>query len=640
MPSASAVLSGNSVLTVGAILAMLYLGRPVLVPVTLAVVLSFAVAPVIRSLRRHLGMGHVLSVLVAVSALGVILLALAGVIGVQTVQIASNAAQYEATVKTKVQALRALTVARMEPVWGAAERLTASLTDRSADLSEPAATTTATRSATSAGVVPVEIREPPASPAALVQRLLSAVAGPIGMAGIVILVLIFVLLEQEALRDRFIRLAGGSDLRTATSAINDAGERLSRFFLRQFAVNFCVGLVLWVVLAAIGLPHATLWASLTAVLRFVPYIGVPLAALMASVLAIAVDPGWSLLLYTLAAFITVQTIAGQFIEPRLYGHATGLSPLSIVLATLFWGWLWGPIGVIMATPLTLCLAVAGRHVQSLGFLDIVLGDGPALTMPQKFYQRALSGDSDEIIAGAREFLKRKPFATYCDTVLMPALGLGRIDLATGAITPRQQLELRGAVVRVVEALGSTTQGKKKSAFRRQQASLLDETSPGRMLREKRLRRQQSGDASAVPTVSTGEIVLCVGLDALGDDLATELLVRILRDLHIDARHLALDEIRGPKPAHLKEAEISAVCIVSVDPRKEEATVLRLAEDVRARLPQTFVMALLLRDVLDEDHNLLLSRHIDRLAVSLEDAALEVAERWAADKVTAVPLKRA
>jgi len=270
----------------------------------------------------------------------------------------------------------------------------------------------------------------------------------------------------------------------------------------------------------------------------------------------------------------------------------------------------------------------------------VLGDGPALTMPQKFYQRALSGDSDEIIAGAREFLKRKPFATYCDTVLMPALGLGRIDLATGAITPRQQLELRGAVVRVVEALGSTTQGKKKSAFRRQQASLLDETSPGRMLREKRLRRQQSGDANAVPTVSTGEIVLCVGLDALGDDLATELLVRILRDLHIDARHLALDEIRGPKPAHLKEAEISAVCIVSVDPRKEEATVLRLAEDVRARLPQTFVMALLLRDVLDEDHNLLLSRHIDRLAVSLEDAALEVAERWAADKVTAVPLKRA
>jgi predicted PurR-regulated permease PerM len=639
-PSVSAVLSGNGVLTVSAILAMLYLGRPVLVPVTLAVVLSFAVAPVIRSLRRRLGMGHVLSVLVAVSALGVMLLALAGVIGVQTVQIASNTAQYEATVKTKVQALRALTVARMEPVWGAAERLTESLADRSADLSEPAATTTPTRSATSAGVVPVEIREPPASPAALVQRLLSAAAGPIGMAGIVILVLIFVLLEQEALRDRFIRLAGGSDLRTATSAINDAGERLSRFFLRQFAVNFCVGLVLWAVLAAIGLPHATLWASLTAVLRFVPYIGVPLAALMASVMAIAVDPGWSLLLYTLAAFITVQTIVGQVIEPRLYGHATGLSPLSIVLATLFWGWLWGPIGVIMSTPLTLCLAVAGRHAESLGFLDIVLGDGPALTMPQKFYQRALSGDSDEIIAGAREFLKRRPFATYCDTVLMPALGLGRIDLASGAITPRQQLELRSAIVRVVEALGSTTQGTRKRAFRRQPASLLDETTPGRMLREKRLRRQQSGDASAVPAVSTGEIVLCVGLDALGDDLVTELLVRILRDLHIDAKHLALDEIRGAKPAHLKEAEISAVCIVSVDPRKEEATVLRLAEDVRARLPETFVMALLLRDVLDEEHTLLLSRHIDRLAVSLEDAALEVAERLAGDNVTALPLKRA
>jgi predicted PurR-regulated permease PerM len=633
------MLSGHGVLTVGAILAMLYLGRPVLVPVTLAVVLSFAIAPVIRTLRRSLGMGHVLSVLVAVSALGVMVLALAAVIGVQTVQMASNAGQYEATVKAKMQALRTLTVARMEPVWGAAERLTESLADRSGDLSEPVSTAPK-RTASSADVVPVEIHEPPPSPAALVQRLLSAVVGPIGMAGIVILVLIFVLLEQEALRDRFIRLAGGSDLRTATSAINDAGERLSRFFMRQFAVNFCVGLVLWVVLAAIGLPHATLWASLTAVLRFVPYIGVPLAALMASMLAIAVDPGWSLFFYTLAAFIAVQTIVGQVIEPRLYGHATGLSPLSIVLATLFWGWLWGPIGVIMSTPLTLCLAVAGRHAESLGFLDIVLGDGPALTMPQKFYQRALSGDSDEIIAGAREFLKRKPFATYCDTVLMPALGLGRIDLSSGAITPRQQLELRNAVVRVIEALGSSTQSRKKSSFRRQPASLLDETSPGRLLREKRLWRQQSGEPGAAPAVCAGEIVLCVGLDALGDDLATELLVRILRDLHIDAKHLALDEVRGPKPSHLKEAEISVVCIVSVDPRKEEATVLHLAEEVRKRLPQTFIMALLLREVLDEEHTLLLSRHIDRLALSLEDAALEVSERLAGDTVAALPLKRA
>lgn len=617
--------SGVGVLTVGAILAMLYLGRPVLVPVTLAVVLSFAIAPVIRTLR-HLGLGHVMSVLAAVSALGVLLLALAAVIGVQTVQMASNISQYEATVKAKVQVLRGETVARMEPLWSAAERLTDSLGLAGDDEEKLPAASPGTPQQTNA--IPVEIRAPPPSAAVLVQRLLTAVIGPIGMAGIVAIVLIFVLLEQEALRDRFIRLAGGADLRAATTAINDAGERLSRFFVRQFAVNFGVGLALWGLLAAIGLPHAILWGSLAAILRFVPYLGVPLATLMAAFMAFAVDPGWSLLFLTLGAFVLVQTLVSQVIEPRLYGHATGLSPLSIVLATLFWGWLWGPIGVIMSTPLTLCLAVAGRHAESLGFLDIVLGDGPALTMPQRFYQRALSGDSDEIIANARGFLKRKPFATYCDTVLMPALALGRIDLSSGAITPRQQQELRGTVIRVIEALGSDT---RKGAFKRHAKTLLEDPSPGRQLRAQRLRRQQ-GDGKATSDTdfsgASGSIVLCVGLPALGDDLATELLVRILRDLRIDARHFSLDELRSARPANVKQSDVAAVCIVSVEPRAEEEAVCRIAAGVRASLPATFIMALLLRGMLEPDESLALSEHIDRQANSLEDAALEIAERLA------------
>lgn len=620
--------SSVGVLSIGAILAMLYLGRPVLVPVTLAVVLSFAIAPVIRALR-HLGLGHVMSVLAAVSALGIALLALATVIGVQTVQMASNASQYEATVKAKVQVLRGETVARMEPLWTAAERITDSLglQDMDDERSRPAV---APGKPQQNAAIPVEIREPPPTAAVIVQRLVSAVIGPIGMAGIVIIVLIFVLLEQEALRDRFIRLAGGADLRAATTAINDAGERLSRFFLRQFAVNFSVGVVLWALLAAIGLPHAILWGSLTAVLRFVPYLGVPLATLLASFLAFAVDPGWTLLILTLGVFVLVQTMVSQIIEPRLYGHATGLSPLSIVLATLFWGWLWGPIGVIMSTPLTLCLAVAGRHVHSLGFLDIVLGDGPALTMPQKFYQRALSGDADEIIETARQFLKRKPFATYCDTVLMPALALGRVDLNSGAITARQQAELRRSVIRVIEALGSDT---RKGPYKRPPKTLLEDQSPGRELRAYRLRRQQ-GDAAGRGDLdfsgTTGSIVLCVGLPALGDDLATELLVRILRDLHIDARHLSLEELRSARPANVSHSDVAAVCIVSVEPRLEQEAICRIAAGVRNSLPQTFILALLLRGMLEPDESMALSRHIDRQANSLEDATLEVAEHLAID----------
>ncbi len=611
--------SGIGLLTLAAILALLYFGRPILVPVMLAVLLSFAIAPVVRKLRQ-IGLGHVSSVLVAVLAAGAALLALAGVIGVQTVEMASNLSQYEATIKAKVETLRGLTVSSVRPVWGAAERLTSTL-GAGADLGDPVDNGSSGLHA-SGGIIPVEIHEPPAGPAALAQRVLAAAAGPIGMTGIVTIVLIFVLLEQEALRDRFIRLAGGADLRAATTAINDAGERLSRFFLRQFAVNFGVGIAVWAALALIGLPHAVLWGSLTAVLRFVPYLGVPVAAALACFLAFAVDPGWTLLLLTLGAFAAIQMVVGQVIEPRLYGHATGLSPLSIVLSTLFWGWLWGPIGVIMSTPLTLCLAVAGRHTRSLGFLDIVLGDGPALTMPQKFYQRALSGDSAEIIEGAREFLKRKPFATYCDTVLMPALSLGRADLAAGAISQRQQHDLRNAVVSVVEALGSSTQ---KGAPRRQVKSLIEESSPGFLLREQRLHRQQGTQAD--PALgSAGSTVLCIGLHALGDDLATELLVRILRDMHIDARHLAIDEVGKHRPATLKDSDITAVCVVSVDPKHEKEMVLETAMRVRSKLPQTFILALQMRGVFEIEDRMPLAEPIDRLANSLEDAAMEIAER--------------
>ncbi|HEY4068012.1 MAG TPA: AI-2E family transporter, partial [Burkholderiaceae bacterium] len=354
------------VLALAAILGLLYLGRAILVPVTLAVVLSFAISPFVRTLREF-GLGHTPAVLAAVAMTGLVGLMLAGVIGSQAIQLAAKLPEYQGTFKANLQSLRAVTLSPLESTFADAERMLDPQFGEEADRAnarppgQPAAD----------AAVPVEIRRPKATPTELLQRVLGWVWGPIGTFGVVIVVLIFVLLDQEALRDRFIRLVGGSDLRTTTTAINDAGKRLSRYLLRQFAVNAGVGLVIWTALTAIGLPHATLVATLTAVLRFVPFLGVPFAALLAAGLALAAAPGWGTMLLTLGAFMTVQLITSQVIEPRLYGHATGLSPLSIVLATLFWGWLWGPIGVIIATPLTLCLAVTGRHAESLGFLDIV-----------------------------------------------------------------------------------------------------------------------------------------------------------------------------------------------------------------------------------------------------------------------------
>ncbi len=214
-------------------------------------------------------------------------------------------------------------------------------------------------------------------------------------------------------------------------------------------MNLGLGVMVWIGLSLIGLPHPLLWAALSAVLRFVPYVGIWIAALCATLLGAAVDPGWSLAATTLGLFVLIELAASQLVEPQLYGHTTGLSPLSVVIAAIFWSWLWGPIGLIVSTPLTLCLLVAGRHIKALSLLDVLLGDNHALTMPERFYQRALSADSDEIIASARVFLKRNSFANYCDLVLLPALHLARLDLESGTISLDQQAKVRSAMVAVI-----------------------------------------------------------------------------------------------------------------------------------------------------------------------------------------------
>ena len=439
--------------------------------------------------------------------------------------------------------------------------------------------------------IPVELHQPPLNPLQIVEKILGSIWVPIETAGIVLVVLIFVLLEHEALCNRFIRIAGGTDIRLTTLAINDAGERLSRFFVSQFAVNFGLGLTIWVGLTVIGLPHPLLWAALAGVLRFVPYIGVWIAAFCSVLLAAAVDPHWNLALATLGLFVVVELIAGQLVEPQLYGHTTGLSPLSVVIAAIFWSWLWGPIGLIVSTPLTLCLLVAGRHIKALNLLDVLLGDTQALTMPERFYQRALSADSAEIIAGARVFLKRDSFANYCDLVLMPALHLARIDLAAGTISADQQAKVRGAMVEVIAAIGGES---RKLPRRHRQSSVLDITNVGRQLRWQR--EQISGQWQGPLVVPAGSVVVCVGLGSMSDDFATELLVRILRDQKIDARHMSLEDLSATPPPGAAEA-VSIVYVVSAFPSEERGRGEGTVEEMRRRFPHACIAAVLLPGML-------------------------------------------
>ena len=603
-----------------AVLALLYAGREVLIPVTLAVVLSLAIAPGVRSLKR-LGLGHAAAVLSAVAALSLLLLGLAALIGLQAVEMADSLPQYQSTLGAKIQLVRDATVGQMASMQGSAGRLLGNLLDANGDLNghpgEPSAQVPG-----GSGVLQVQIQERPATPVQLAARVLGSLWGPLGTAAVVLIVLVFVLLEHESLRDRLIRLAGGADIRSTTYALNDAGQRLSRFFVSQFAVNLAVGAVIGLGLALIGVPHGLFFGVVTAVFRFVPYVGVSAAAVGATVLAGAVETGWTTMLLTLGLFAVVEVAVAQVVEPRLYGHNTGLSPLSVVLSAIFWGWIWGPTGLLVSTPLTLCLVVAGRHVQSLAFLDILLGDTSPLSQAEKFYQRALSDDADDLIAAARRFLRTKSFAKYCDQILMPAMQLCAQELVAGSITDQQQQQLRQAIVRVIEAIG--TQGSSPRPDRkrdRKRATVLDDPNLGLQLR--RLRETRAGKWQGPLVVPAGSVTLCLGVGALRDEFVNEILVRTLRDQHIDARGLNFADFEVPPPSGALPESVALIFIVlSGSEAEEEAAAeacARLVQRAHERLPGATLIGLSPPEV-DADERAWAQLGLDLVVNSFEQAA--------------------
>ncbi len=608
-PDLSARSRAIGIVATGTILAILYFARDVLVPITLAIILSLLISPLVRALRRA-GLGQTSSVLVAVLALSVSFASVAFMAGVQLARMAASLPQYEHTIRHKLATLNAMTVGRLHTLSDETRRLVGEHIEQDLTAPEPvvplpvvplpvaptpiAPTLIEPAPAAVAPAATVSLQAPgyPDNPMQVIEKVLASVWVPLETTGIMLVVLVFVLLEHEAMRDRFIRIAGGTDVRATTLALNDASERLSRFFVSQFTVNFGLGIALWVGLAIIGLPHAVLWASLAAALRFVPYVGVWIAAFFSVLLGAAVDPGWTLAIATLTLFIIVELIASQLVEPELYGHTTGMSPLSVVVAAIFWSWLWGPVGLIVSTPLTLCLVVAGRHIKALSLLDILLGDTRALSMSQRFYQRALSADSDEIIASARAFLKDNSFAAYCDLVLMPALHLAFLDVSSGAIRREQQLKVRNTIVAVIAALGGETRSLPR---RRSRVSVLDDSSAGRQLRQQR--EQLTGRWQGPLAVPPGSVMLCVGLGSIPDDLATELLVRILRDQKLDARHLSVDDLQQLPPPEAAPGSVSMVYLVSAFPSSERLRAESTAAEIRRRFPGAFLVTVFLPGLL-------------------------------------------
>lgn len=613
----------SRILTAAIVLAVLYLGRSVLIPLALAIMLSLLVAPWVRALRR-IGAGRNSSVFIAVAALTLSCLAVVAALGTQVLRIAESLPQYESNIQAKLKTLDEATVGRLRLLTKETSHLL-QIPDTAAALPSHARSVERWLPPPDpAGFGPPEARSQPLQ---LMRKLLTSVWGPVQFAGIVLLVLIFVLLEHESLRDRFIRIAGTTDIRSTTLALNDAGERLSRYFVSQFVVNLSFAVAVWMGLSLLRLPQALLCGMLAGVMRFVPYAGVGIAALFAAVLALAVDPGWSLAVSTLSVFIVLDLLVGQLVEPHLYGHATGLSPLSIVVSAIFWSWLWGPAGLILSTPLTLCLLVAGRHMKGLGVLELLLGNAQPLTLPQMFYQRALSGDPHEIIANARAFLKNDSPAAYCDRVVIPALHLAWLDAEAGATTEDQQLKIRRVIVDVAAALSGNGL---KLLQRRHRGAVLEEMSAGRWLRQQR--EQLSGKWQGPLGVPAGSLIICMGSGSSADDLATELLVRLLRKETIDARHFSPADMQAGLPPGADPDGVAIVYLVSAFPSPDRERAASISRELHQLFPQATLIRVFCPGVTaspesDDSHN------AEPMVGSLGEA-LEISASWRKARSTA------
>ncbi|MBY0258777.1 AI-2E family transporter [Methylobacterium sp.] len=548
----------------------LYVGRDVLIPIAIAILLSFVLGPLVNLLRRW-HFGRFLSVATSVLlALGTAA-ALATLIGVQIADIAKDVPRYRSTIERKIEGLNDTPAGRLAGY-------VASIGRTMHDSHEEKAPETAPKPEPQAGPAPpekailVEVKERAPGPVTLAGTLLSPILHPLATIGIVFVVLLFLLMQREDLRDRMIRLAGSSDLHRTTVAMDDAAKRLSRYFLVQLGLNASFGIVVGVGLYCLGVPNPVLWGIFSALMRFVPYIGAFASALFPLALAAAVDPGWSMVIGTLILFLILEPLVGHFIEPMLYGQSTGMSPFAVLVSALFWTWLWGPVGLLLSTPLTVCLVVLGRHVDKLEFLDVLFGDRPALTPVENFYQRILADDPEEAQEHADLILKTCSLTAYYDEVVVKGLELAARDAARGVLTTEQKSDIRASVGGLIDELAD------RDDLRSDTEVKADPDAPR---------------PEPVPeTWRTTGTVLCVAGRSFVDESACAILAQLLAKRGIGARVVPFADVARARIGDFDPGPAKLVCIVSMAINGEPTHLRRLAERLRRKLPGTcFVLGL-------------------------------------------------
>ena len=444
-------LASEPLLLVGLVILTLYFARDLLAPMAFALVLNFLLSPAVALLERwrlSRALSVVLVILIFFSGLAVT----GWVVAKQLVHVAELLPDYRDNIQTKLDSLHT-------PIGGAAGKAITSLEDMTEQLSSHATATIAPPAVPEEVVPPVRHRrvrqappdaaahdtnaatqqpmqvqvvEPPVSVARYLQEIFSPILRPLAACGIVLVFTVYMLMNREDLRNRLLLLAGMGRLSLMTQALRDAAERISTYLVWQFVTNVLFGLLFGIGLSLIGVPDATLWGALAAILRYIPYVGAGIAGLLPVIFAVAIFPHWRQVFEIVGLYGTLEFTTSNFFEPWLYGSRTGISALALLASAIFWTLLWGWPGLVLATPLTVCLIVLGRHVPQLRFLHVLLGEDAELAPEAKFYERMLAMDQNEAHSIADRFLSQRPLIDFYDAVLLPALGLVEQDRHRGS----------------------------------------------------------------------------------------------------------------------------------------------------------------------------------------------------------------
>ncbi len=560
-----------------AVILILYFARAVLIPLALALTLNFLLTPMVmwfQKLPMHRVPAVALALLISAAAAG----GMGWVVANQLLQVANDLPKYRLNIHNKIEALHLPS----DSALGRATETVKEIGDEFSDSGnspagpQPGRGSQAGTASPPARPLPVQVVTVPTNGFQYLREWLGPALRPLGTAGMVVIFTIFILIKQEDLRDRLLRLGGVAQLHAMTLALDDAARRISRYLVMQCLVNTCYGVCFGAGLFLIGIPNATLWGVIAGLLRIVPYAGVLTATAFPFAMALAGFNGWGPPVLVVLLFALLELIAGNIVEPWLYGAHTGISSLALLVTTVFWTILWGWGGLVLAVPLTVCVIVVGRYVPRMSFLHVLLGDETALSVEAQFYQRLLALDQEDARMIATTFLKTHPLVSLYDEVLVPALTLAEQDRHKGALDETRESFLFLSVSEIVSEL---------AVYRTEEAPAKSKKLNVRW-RSARPRELPPSQPEPIPSAIR---IFCLPANDQADEITSSMLSQLLERAGHGVLSLPVGSPFEEILTHLSPEPQDVVCISALPPFAF-AQSQALCQRIRMHLPEIRILA--------------------------------------------------